>query len=369
MMLRWTGRAARLRPALARHAHGRIFSAAERTAFERDGFIAREGVLHPDEASALAEHFEPLFAGDFPTGVYPDEWHWRKGISHGHAFREIVNAWKSSPAVARVALSPELGAAAAELMGWACGTRLAQDDLLWKPPGASGVAYHRDATYIREQFVPSAAASLTVWIALDDVDETTGTVEYAPGSHRWPVPATARVADSSFHGEGDDLAAPMRAAADAAGVRDAPQTVAVALRRGGAVFHHDAVWHGSQPNAHATRPRRALGVHLLRRDVAFRATPPPDYIYGRYALGRAPHEAFFPTVWRPPPGDDTRTAQGDGVGRPCAGADFARRLRACGLVGEAARAAPVAAGAFVVPPRSGGAVDGVLERWRASSQL
>ena len=334
MMLRWTGRAARLRPALARHAHGRIFSAAERTAFERDGFIAREGVLHPDEASALAEHFEPLFAGDFPTGVYPDEWHWRKGISHEHAFREIVNAWKSSPAVARVALSPELGAAAAELMGWACGTRLAQDDLLWKPPGAGGVAYHRDATYISEQarpsaswqrvhsgrrrpnesapppappaqFVPSASASLTVWIALDDVDEATGTVEYAPGSHRWPAPATTRVADSSFHGESDDLAAPMRAAADAAGAGDAPRRVAVALRRGGAVFHHDAVWHGSQPNAHATRPRRALGVHLLRRDVAFRATPPPDYIYGRYALGRAPHEAFFPTVWRPPPGDES----------------------------------------------------------------
>ena len=52
--------------------------------------------------------------------------------------------------------------------------------------------------------------------------------------------------------------------------------------------------------------------------------------------------------------DDTRTAQGDARGAAVRWRRFrappTRVLRACGLVGEAARAAPVAAGAlFVVP--------------------
>ena len=63
MMLRWTGRAARLRPALARHAHGCTFSAAERTAFERDGFVILRGVIPPAECERfLWAAVEPALA-------------------------------------------------------------------------------------------------------------------------------------------------------------------------------------------------------------------------------------------------------------------------------------------------------------------
>ena len=43
----------------------------------------------------LQRRVEQLFEGRFETGVYPDEWHWRKGISKENATKEIVNAWKS----------------------------------------------------------------------------------------------------------------------------------------------------------------------------------------------------------------------------------------------------------------------------------
>jgi phytanoyl-CoA hydroxylase len=43
----------------------------------------------------LRDRVERLFEGHFDTGVYPDEWHWRKGISKESATKEIVNAWKS----------------------------------------------------------------------------------------------------------------------------------------------------------------------------------------------------------------------------------------------------------------------------------
>ena len=70
-------------------------------------------------------------------------------ISKPDAFREIVNAWKSDDSVAAVALDAAIGKRAAELMGWR-GARLAQDDVLWKPPGAQGVSYHTDGKYVRQ---------------------------------------------------------------------------------------------------------------------------------------------------------------------------------------------------------------------------
>lgn len=252
-------------------------------------------------------HYHDLFAGTFPTGVYPDEWHWRAGISLPSAVREIVNGWKASPVVARIALAPSLGRAASELLGWSSGARVAQDDVLWKPAGAGGVGYHTDAAYISDQFVPRDDNSVTVWIALDDADDETGTVEYAVGSHRWHMAnGNSNATESDFHGTAD-VAEPVYAAATRAGV--APSDVilrSVSVPRGSAIFHHQDVYHGSRANTHATRPRRALAIHLIRSDVAFRATPPPDYIYGRYVLREGStdvSETFFPVTWLPPPPD------------------------------------------------------------------
>ena len=239
--------------------------------------------------------------------------------------REIVNGWKASPAVARVALSPSLGRAASELLSWPAGARIAQDDVLWKPPGTGGVGYHTDAVYISDQFTPRDDNSVTVWIALDDADESTGTVEYAVGSHKWREEAARRASNTNgtataatdddtsaagtsagtaeFHGSAGDVAAPAYAAASLAGLtRSQVELRSVSVPRGAAVFHHQDVWHGSRANTHATRPRRALAVHLLRADVAFRSAPPPDYIYGRYVPRRGSpevSETFFPVTCAP----------------------------------------------------------------------
>ena len=295
------------------------FTPADRKTFAQDGFILKQNVISPADAAVLAAHYEELFAGNFPTGVYPDEWHWRAGISLPTAVREIVNGWKATPAVARIALAPSLGRAAAELLDWSAGTRVAQDDVLWKPAGAGGVGYHTDAAYISDQFVPRDDNSVTVWIALDDADAETGTVEYAVGSHRWRDAAgTDRTSASAsdFHGA-DDVAAPVFAAAARAGIAESEVVLrSVAVPAGAAIFHHQDVWHGSGPNTHATRPRRALAVHLLRRDVHFRATPPPDYIYGRYVARAGASEVsdtFFPVTWTPPSASSELAARGDVV--------------------------------------------------------
>ena len=48
-------------------------------AFDRDGFVIVENALDKSAVAAARDRFEPLFAGEFETGLYPDEWNWRRG--------------------------------------------------------------------------------------------------------------------------------------------------------------------------------------------------------------------------------------------------------------------------------------------------
>ena len=42
--------------------------------FRRDGFLIVDRLIRPEAAARLASRFEPLFRGEFETGLYPDEW-------------------------------------------------------------------------------------------------------------------------------------------------------------------------------------------------------------------------------------------------------------------------------------------------------
>lgn len=118
----------------------------------------------------------------------------REGISkHDGVTREMCNVWKSDRLVASVILNESVGELVAQIMDWPS-VRIAQDDLIWKPPctaslkeNHSVVGFHQDSAYISSQFEPYENNSVTVWIALDDTDEETGCVQYAVGSHLWKV--------------------------------------------------------------------------------------------------------------------------------------------------------------------------------------
>jgi phytanoyl-CoA hydroxylase len=267
-----------------------------------------------------------LFRGNFDTNVYPDEWHWREGISRDDAAREMCNTWKSSQKVASVVLHERIGQFVARVMGWDS-VRIAQDDLVWKPPQQKQkqkqkqkqsllnsspsrhdlrridtVGFHQDSAYISTQFQPYENNSVTVWIALDDADEENGCLEYAVGSHLWrPISHLHRSrsrsrstrrrqnaddnpdrdADctnstvASFHDS--DESSYRNGLLSAARMADIeidaknPYSIieSVPAKMGHAVLHHQDVWHGSGPNTSNTRHRRALVAHYLRGDVKF----------------------------------------------------------------------------------------------------
>ncbi|MEO1181985.1 MAG: hypothetical protein AAFX51_14310 [Cyanobacteria bacterium J06636_28] len=61
--------------------------------FHKDGFLVVENLLVPDLVQRLVERFDPLFAGEFETGVYPDEWHWNPYLGKPGAAGQMTGVW------------------------------------------------------------------------------------------------------------------------------------------------------------------------------------------------------------------------------------------------------------------------------------
>ena len=265
------------------------WSAAQRDAFDRDGFvIVEEGFVDDDTVAALRARFEPLFNGLYETGIRPDEVNWVPGRDPEDRTRQICNGWKADPRLAVQTLSERTGRLAAELMGWN-GVRIVQDNVIWKPAGAKSLGMHQDGSYL-DYLVPPEM--ITCWIALDDTSAEAGTITYAAGSHRWPRSPENR---GEFHAPADWLAPVERARPQA---EEQLRLVPLVVRAGGAAFHHYNTFHGSGPNT-ANVHRRAVISHLAPADARFH----PEHVdptYSRYRRvgDMGMDESFFPIVWR-----------------------------------------------------------------------
>ena len=262
------------------------FSHEQRETFDRDGFLIVEGFLSADEIEMLRSRFEPLFRGEFETGLYPDEWNWREGKDPNDLTRQICNGWKSDYSIAKVVLSENVGRLCADLRGWP-GTRINQDNVIWKPPGAKSLAFHQDESY-QGWIVPGEY--VTCWITLDDTNPDGGTIQYVRGSHRWALSAMV----TQFHAP-DDYGADLREAAKREGVES--DIVSIVAPAGSAVFHHGRTWHGSGVNLGDT-DRRSVVSHCMSSAARYHPTN-VSYIYNRYKKVGSTEmdESFFPVLW------------------------------------------------------------------------
>jgi ectoine hydroxylase-related dioxygenase (phytanoyl-CoA dioxygenase family) len=255
--------------------------------FHRDGFlIVEEGLLSDATIDVLRERFAALFEGEYATGIAPDEVNWKPGRDPENRTRQICNGWRADDQIAAQVLSEKTGRIAARLGGYS-GTRMLQDNCLWKPPGALSLGMHQDGSFA-DYLVPPEM--ITCWVALDDTQAGGGTIEYVRGSHKWPKAPPDR---GSFHAP-DDWLAPMQAAAPDA---VEPERVPVVVKAGGCSFHHSLTFHGSGPNE-ATVERRALVSHLVPVHTRFHPSN-TDLVYSRYRRrgDLSLDESFFPVIW------------------------------------------------------------------------
>jgi Protein involved in biosynthesis of mitomycin antibiotics/polyketide fumonisin len=230
-----------------------------------------------------------LFQGSFSKQTYPDEWYWREEISKPDATRHMSNSWKSSYLMERIALWDGFGRLVLTLGDWS-GARLAMDTLWWKTAGGKPIAFHQDTSFM-ECFTP--ARTITVWITLTDTAASVGTLEYAKGSHNWPLCAPPK----QFHAL-SDYRAPMLAAANAADIEEKNiQVVPVELCSGSISIHSGELWHGSGHNVSLNEERIAIGLHYLPYNVVFNELG-KGYIFRRYQINgsTALNDTFFPRV-------------------------------------------------------------------------
>ncbi|MEQ8662954.1 MAG: phytanoyl-CoA dioxygenase family protein [Gammaproteobacteria bacterium] len=256
--------------------------------FHADGFIVVDRIISDADVALLRERFDHLFRGEWETGLTPDEVNWRAGRDPEDVTRQLCNGWKADRYLASVVLRVDIGRACARLGRWP-GTRISQDNILWKPPGGKALGFHQDSSYEKWTTIPDW---VSCWIALDDTTAAGGTVEYVRGSNHWGESGMIE----QFHAP-DDPATDLVKAAQRAGVSDI-ERVPVVVKAGGGAFHSGWTWHGSDVNRSA-HPRRSVVAHCMSSATRFH----PDYvgyIYSRYKRFGSDEmdESFFPVLWR-----------------------------------------------------------------------
>jgi hypothetical protein len=261
--------------------------------FHEDGFLILEDLLDEATVQRLVDHIDPLFAGEFETGVFPDEWHWNPHLGLPGASGQMTGVWKSDRTMASVILSSTIGHICAALGDWS-GARLLGDSLWRKPYGANETTLHQDSMY---SFYHTPQDIVIGWIALSDAVHGAGTIEYVRGSHKWALSNTV----GEFHAVGKSYRWEMEQAAKRAGI-DEPEVLQLELKPGSCAFHHGHMWHGSGKNTLPDKLRQSLVIACIPAESQFKscgAYVPGGYIAGRYKRygDDRMDESFFPILW------------------------------------------------------------------------
>ena len=261
----------------------------DQASFDQNGYIVINKFINNDLAERIKNRFEPIFKGEFATGIEPDEWNWKEGRDPKDHTRQICNAWKCDNIIKEIVCHQTIGKICATLMGWS-GARIMQDNLLWKTPGSKSLGFHQDAAY-DDWLIPQTMT--TCWISLDTAAKKNGTLEYVKGSHKWGL----SLPKGEFHAPNDykkylnDFAEKNNKIVDIEYVE---------IPAGGAAFHHGMTWHGSGINI-TKDDRRAVVSHSIPSNAKFHPTNigGTARIYKKYKKYESNEldENFFPIIW------------------------------------------------------------------------
>jgi len=269
-------------------------TAEQKALFHQQGYLIVKNLLSPEQAAQIVERCDRLFQTQFETGIYPDEWYGRPGLSQPNATRQMTGLWRCDRTLAAMVMSEKAGQIAAMLEGWS-GTRLLTDGLWQKPPSAKETTLHQDSMYINAH--QPVGETTTCWVALSNAFPGASTIEYVPGSHTWP----RSNAVAEFHNKDKSYLSQMEAAAQQAGAKK-PEVVQMELSPGSCVFHHGNIWHGSGKNIRDVVRRSLVIIHVPAESTFQEAGAfiPGGYIAAKYRRhgDDTMDESFFPIVWQ-----------------------------------------------------------------------
>ena len=166
-------------------------------------------------------------------------------------FVQRLNLWMDNPAVKELILDPRIGKAAAELAGVE-GVRCWHDQALYKPAWGNPTAFHLDVPF----WPFTTRSAISIWVALDDVDEQNGCLYFMPGSHL----------ETSFENPGitADMASIFKFYPQLKG----REVVPALMKAGDVSFHNGLTVHGAGANM-TPRMRRAMTCAFMPEKSTF----------------------------------------------------------------------------------------------------
>lgn len=230
--------------------------------FEEDGFLVVPEFLTGDAFTEVAENLDRYIREIVPTLGQGDAYY--QDRSKPETLKQLQNmghdpffeAYRKTPAWV-------------ELAETLLGERAEAGEPEWfnKPPNTEHVTPpHQDNYYFN--LVPPKV--LTIWVAMDPIDEENGCLRYVRGSHKDGVRSHTR---SSILGFSQHIAEYEKA-----------DEVAMILNPGDASVHHGNIIHRADPNTSTTRHRRAFAM-VMKGESCER----DEESYARYLATSAQH--------------------------------------------------------------------------------
>lgn len=181
----------------------------------------------------------------------------RPGLARDHALDRHLD----DPTTYRLCTLPQILERVADLLG--------PDLLLWhtryfdKPAGGPPIPWHQDAPF----WPIDKKKCVSVWLALEDVQESNGAVMVVPGSHKMQLPQVRSAGTGRFHRK-----------ADITGV-DVSSATPLTLRRGEFYLFHSWLLHRSDSNK-SSDSRLAIAMQFIPPEVRIDLERPKRRIPG-----------------------------------------------------------------------------------------
>ncbi len=223
-----------------------MLSTAQKQQYTDNGWLVVENVFDTVEVDALRDFATQMAEDDVKNNADVSSYAVDYAEDGSALPRKIGSPFLRDERFRQFAMQRKLCDILNELLGDEA--LMATDQIFMKPPRhGTEKPYHQDNFYFN---VTPAEAMITAWIALDDVDEENGCLEYISGSHKDGIIEHEPVPGETYNLTPNPDALDLSRAAYAR------------VKKGGVVFHHGVCFHKSGAN-HSDRWRRAYATHWV----------------------------------------------------------------------------------------------------------
>ncbi|UCH25983.1 MAG: phytanoyl-CoA dioxygenase family protein [Trueperaceae bacterium] len=210
--------------------------------FNRDGYVALRGFLSDAEVAEVHQNLERLIAEVLPT--LPRAQVFFEDKDDPGTLKQIQRLFEHDAYFAKLFFGSAFERLAEILLGG--GVEGKNMQYFNKPPRiGQATPPHQDGYY----FMLEPCEALTMWLALDDVDEENGCVRYVRASNHGGMRSHGRTQTLGFS----------QGITDYGTAEDLEKEVAFPARPGDLLVHHAMTIHRADGNRSASRSRRALG--------------------------------------------------------------------------------------------------------------